>query len=336
MGHAKAIIMVLFAAVFASFAADTVIVDGLIVWSIQADEATDMNKVADFQINSMNKAMQNSNIAVKINCVYKGKIDYDEGTISSAYSHQYLKRGSNGLGVVHELRDKYGADLICLICVNSGVIGRSNGWDNDGPDPGNCYTTLRLRYNTEWPLLSHEWGHNLGCGHETGGLPAYSYSHGYVFDVNGSQRRTIMVSSFNPDRTILYYSSPDIKYQGVTIGIADKYDNARTIRKNAPFVAQYRTSSTQPVIAYHKVLNVNHTVKVRSIGTNGIQLDNAENITQAYIYNSAGRLIPSQTIRTGSTSLHIQIQNLSTQPHILRYYSENSISSGIIKLFAER
>ena len=46
--------------------------------------------------------------------------------------------------------------------------------------------------------------------------------------------------SYDPGRTIPYFSNPRIKYNGVAIGTANSADAARTITMTAPFVAKYQ------------------------------------------------------------------------------------------------
>ncbi len=223
---------------------DTIYIDGMIVWSQQADSAEDMAKVSQYQINAMNTALRNTNLPVKIRLVYSGKIDYDEGTIGSDVSYQNLKRGAGKLSEVHRLRDFHGADLVCLILVNPGLIGRSNSWHYAGPNPQHAFAALRLKY-CDNPLLAHEWGHNLGCAHGHGESQstqsdAHEFSHGYRFSVGGTERRTIMCTPYSTTKTVLQYSSPFLFYEGVPTGAEGSADNALSIMRNAPHVAQYR------------------------------------------------------------------------------------------------
>lgn len=216
----------------------------MIVWSKQADSAADMEAISRYQISAMNRALRNTNLPVKVHLVHAGVIDYDEGTIRSDVSYNNLKRGIGPLREVHRRRDFYGADLVCLVVVNEGLVGRSNSWHYAGPNPDHAFAALRLKY-CKSPLLAHEWGHNLGCAHgfgerQSSQSDAHDFSHGFRITVDGSEKRTIMCTPYSTRKTLLQYSSPDILYKGKPTGDRHNADNARSIMMCAPHVAQYR------------------------------------------------------------------------------------------------
>jgi hypothetical protein len=85
--------------------------------------------------------------------------------------------------------------------------------------------------------FAHEIGHNLGAGHDRANVSSgfeciYEYSYGYRVSGNF---HTVMAYKCLGCTTIPYYSSPNITYNGVTIGIAEgndsAADNARTLRE---------------------------------------------------------------------------------------------------------
>jgi len=92
----------------------------------------------------------------------------------------------------------------------------------------------------------HEFGHNLGAGHEHGGNEPtgafFSFSHAH----RDSGFQTALWSTGNNYK--LFFSNPAIalngKATGVTIGEEGEADNAETIRRCAPVVARYYEAST--------------------------------------------------------------------------------------------
>jgi hypothetical protein len=148
---------------------------------------------------------------------------------------------------VAALRTQYGADLTGFIYDGSaGYCGVSNG--------SCCMTTIYscALSNKSFP---HEFGHNMGAGHDTAQSNSSGYAHGYI---NRAKRwRTIMaypcsgVSGGCP--RVDNFSSPLIQYEGDPMGTADREDNARRIRERSVTVSN-RTPSKIPVNIHERVI----------------------------------------------------------------------------------
>jgi hypothetical protein len=93
-------------------------------------------------------------------------------------------------------------------------------------------------------VAPHEWGHNLGCGHDDQAGPRgiYSYSYAHYFPLGGTERGTIM--SYRGQR-IAWFSNPAVNFttggNSAPTGITDQRDHTRTINTNAASVAARRT-----------------------------------------------------------------------------------------------
>lgn len=153
-------------------------------------------------------------------------------------SQELGRMASGQVPGVLELRESTHADLVAMVArkigntcgvasmvTSGGILQPSGGFSVSGIE---C---ISLR------AFTHEIGHNLGCGHETGGgLSEYSRARHYV-GASGTDRRTVMSSLAGG---LPYFSSPLVSYDGVPTGIAGSIDNARTVLENKATVARFR------------------------------------------------------------------------------------------------
>lgn len=115
-----------------------------------------------------------------------------------------------------------------------------------------CLSTLRGRKSSAFSSVNltqarqrhsfaHEIGHNLGCAHDRANSTrgcAEPTGRGYRFRAGNLSRGTLMAYGSN---RVLLFSNPDVKFMGVAVGTS-RDNNAATIRKTAPKVAQYGES----------------------------------------------------------------------------------------------
>ncbi len=100
--------------------------------------------------------------------------------------------------------------------------------------------------------MTHEVGHNLGCGHaNTEGQPSpgpqgFPYSSGYHFvGTDGVKYHTIMgYDSIGGESYELanVFSSPELTHAGVAAGIADTNDNRRVLMQTWAWAAGWRAT----------------------------------------------------------------------------------------------
>lgn len=180
-------------------------------------------------VTSLNATLTRSGVNASARLVKTHFTDYVEApgeAVSTGLSR--LSNGSDGhMDEVPAIRAAYGADICTLYMVGSGFgIAAING----------VYGAVEADVATG--VSPHEWGHNLGCGHDEPTGPTaprgiYSYSLAHSFMANGVQRGTIM--SYNGQR-ISYFSNPNVTFTSgpdtVPTGTVDR-DHARTINTNA-------------------------------------------------------------------------------------------------------
>ena len=186
------------------------------------------------------------------------EVDYVESGTSGVDLSRLQSRGDGHMDVVHELREKTGADLVHLIAQSTDVCGiayillqvrpayESLGFGLTDPDCGGA-------------TFAHELGHNMGLRHDRyvdSANSPYPYSHGYVnrsaFEDGApasSRWRTVMSYSDECDdagfscEELLRFSNAEQEYEGDPMGIAEgeeAADASRSLNATRNNVAGYR------------------------------------------------------------------------------------------------
>ena len=222
-------------------------VDLLVLYTYKAlndiGSQDDMRSTIDAAVKDTNDAMLNSHIPVRIELVRAEGVDYRESGSLDRDLERLARPNDRYLDVAQKLRKQYGADLVSLMEVD-GDLGGVAYELSDLKDPLNSakgYSVV-LYQQAAGPTytLAHELGHNFGATHDEANAAhpgATEFSHGYRFKVGRALYHDIM--SYDPGRTIQYYSNPRITFKGVPTGTADSADAARTITITAPYVARY-------------------------------------------------------------------------------------------------
>jgi hypothetical protein len=224
-----------------------------------------MTSRIDLAIAEANGAFDRSETRLRLRAVHLYKTDYDENGVLRDALERVRKTSDGFMDDVHEIRDQYGADLVCLLHdqSDSNTVGiayllmpPSNPFNEQYG-----FSVMRYGFLTGYNAFTHEIGHNLGCAHDretatdddTGELSegAYSYSYGYRFNSSGNTYRTIM--AYSPGSRLAYFSNPRLQFEGTgpSLGIpegeAESADNARTIDQLAIEAANFRLSKASTV-----------------------------------------------------------------------------------------
>jgi hypothetical protein len=192
-------------------------------------------------IEQANSAHRDSGAPVEFRLVHMAETNYTE--VGTGTDLSRFRNTSDGfMDEVHALRNDYGADLMHLVIAQSSAfcgIGYLMGNVSTGFNTSAFGVTVRTCIPNR--TLTHEIGHNMGCHHDApnaGGTPAFPYSYGYR--TPNDQYRTIM--AYAPGTRVNLWSSPNVVYQGFTMGVAGSADNALSITNVAATVAQFRST----------------------------------------------------------------------------------------------
>ncbi len=204
--------------------------------------APEIKKQVDNGMNLLNEALNNSQIGYQAKAIAQFvEVDMDEDVTDARALLRELGQEDGKYNKIHQIRQQKQADIVCLI-----FSGEMKGIANLYGDLMVChYSTFDGSY-----VFPHEFGHNLGAVHSNKDGEV-AYSRKYHFNFRGNWYRTvsnnggISIPYFSEDRTINYaFKYQDEKSEWKTetktikLGDAD-YNNAATMRKQAPKTAQF-------------------------------------------------------------------------------------------------
>lgn len=242
---------------FGNFLIDPIVIDHMFIYTRAARGGAGGNDEILAEIRDMiamtNSAFVNSQINIRVNLVAARQTDYVEALSQPSDLTRMWARGEGFMADIHNLRDEFGADTVSLIEQEAGPGEGGLAFlpQRDSKDPSRLGFSVINRTFSDLSALvfTHELGHNLGAGHDfSQGLGGtFSFSYGWRIEVNNNNYRTIMTypvdrdfSTGSIEKPLPVFSNPNISYKGVALGDAQVADNARTIRRMASLVANYR------------------------------------------------------------------------------------------------
>ena len=219
---------------------------------------------ADYAVNKMNMVLAQSQLDDLFCYRLVGVVEIDDtwNKINDALLGSLRKREGK-LAKLWQLREKCGADTITLLVdkTEGNTTGiaygyyLSAGYDVPSKFDSQNYACNVCNINTVYSryTMSHETGHNMGCGHsnrqgDNSGPGRYYDSCGYHFtDANGVRRSTVMAYTNTGDDNyyydpVPYFSTPEISpaEYGCALGVEGVNDNRRTLKLTYADIAGLR------------------------------------------------------------------------------------------------
>ena len=222
-----------------------------------------LTNFAQTAVQKMNLAIANTGLDTSFRFRLVGVM----GVVASSTSLDYVLSAScygwNGWDAIGEKREKVGADIVTVLVDTGSAYGMTGlGYSLNGTDfnrfAKSAYNACAIRAVAQSHTMTHEVGHNMGCGHSDRqysdpGPQLYGYSAGYYFSVGGEGFHTIMAYDGEGPRgdeiEVPYFSSPNHKYRGVTVGDRT-HDNTRTLANTFAAAAKWR-AATRAVTEEH-------------------------------------------------------------------------------------
>ncbi|UZS00078.1 zinc-dependent metalloprotease [Chondrinema litorale] len=140
-----------------------------------------------------------------------------------------------------QLRDQYQADLVILL-TDGNYPGVGGVVDEIGPNEDHAYGVVQILTATSTYTWIHELAHLFGARHQND--PAVGEAHGYGWSTGTlawiNRYGTIMHTYESSRERLLYFSNPDITYEGEVTGIDNTNFNTKVINTNGWDLADFR------------------------------------------------------------------------------------------------
>ncbi len=197
----------------------------------------------DVALAEANQSFKDSGIDnVRVKLVHAYETDYVEKGSHFDHVYRFRNKGDGYMDEIHDLRDKYGADVAMLVVDDPMGCGLSI---RVGADAADAFSVVDHECAATMYSLVHELGHLIGARHDLAidDTPRpYPYGHGFV---DGKKWRTMMSYKEScagcPRRPV--WSGPEVKVDGTPAGDAET-DNAKVIREEAARVAGFKPEPT--------------------------------------------------------------------------------------------
>lgn len=192
-------------------------------------------------INVANEYLGNSLVDETYELAYAGLTNYTEYTVGDGrYTdiNRFRIDGDGYMDEVHDLRDKYSADVCVLLSECQSTTGQCGGIaatiDANTPSWAFCLVHAETWGAVPNRLFSHEIGHLLGCRHDNDGTSSpYAYGHGYHYINSQTEFQTIMGTTWGIDYAP-NFSNPDVYYNGLVTGTSNWNDCGRVCELEIP------------------------------------------------------------------------------------------------------
>ena len=213
---------------------------------------------AQMAVQKMNTALANVSLDSSFRFRLVGLVEVESETGDLQTALDSATYGLQGWEAVKRMRDAVGADIVTVLVETGSAYGMTGlGWSLDAATLNSfsesAYNVCSIRAVAQDHTMTHEVGHNMGCGHSDvqatqPGPQLYSYSSGYYFSAGGEKFHTIMAygSEGQGGREVPYFSSPRHTHNGVAVGDMS-HDNAQTLANTFALAASWRRSSTGEV-----------------------------------------------------------------------------------------
>ena len=245
-----------------------VYVDVLVAFDANAliwvDSRGGMTNFAQVAVQKMNVALSNVGLDSSFRFRLVGVIGVAVSSDDFGYVLDSAVYGSAGWRTIRAMRNAVGADVVSVMIDTGSAYGTTGlGYSLRRGDLHDfseyAYSVCSIRAVAQSHTMTHEIGHNMGCGHSDlqladPGPQLYDYSSGYYFQTYNhgyyDSYHTIMAYDYagpwGDEVEVPYFSSPNYTYGGVPVG-DEVHDNVQTLYRTFTTAAGWRAESAEGV-----------------------------------------------------------------------------------------
>ena len=223
-------------------------------WAIANGGVTNFALVA---VQKMNTVLANNGLDTSFRFRLVGVVCISTYSYDLDYALESAANGVSGWKAISDKRDEVGADIVTVMIDTGSAYGttglgfslyKNDYYSDFSWFEGQAYNACLIRSVAVSHTMTHEVGHNMGCGHSdiqtsSPGPQLYDYSAGYYFSVGEDKYYTIMAyGTEGPGGDEApYFSSPDHFYEGVAVGDS-MHDNRWTLYNTYVDASKWRAS----------------------------------------------------------------------------------------------
>ena len=205
-----------------------------------------IDQLIQLAIDETNQGYRDSYVDMEVELVHRHETTYLESGSMLVDRNAFRIDGDGVMDEVHDLRERYAADVALLITSDSSACGYASAI---GANEETAFGVVAENCTTGYFSFAHEIGHLQGARHNPeadSSITPFAYAHGYYNEAAGW--RTIMSYNCPGGCTRLnYWSNPRVTFAGQPMGTDDTHFNAKVLEETACTVATFRRTPMEYV-----------------------------------------------------------------------------------------